>query len=158
MDRVLLTPEGHAALEADLRHHREVLRPEVIQQLEEARAHGDLSENAEYDYAKDRQGMIEARMRDLEAQLSRAEVIDVTKMPACDLVIFGTTVEIFDLDSEQEFTYRIVGVNEADVKLGKISYSSPIGRALLGKELGDEVRVVTPRGTRQLEITAVRYE
>jgi len=152
-----MTPEGYSKLEAELKHLREVIRPEVVRQIEEARAHGDLSENAEYDAAKDRQGMTEARLRHVETQLATAEIIDVSTLPESDLVVFGSTVELLDTESDEELTYRLVGQEEANVKNGDISFDSPIGRALLGKREGDETKVVAPRGTRTLEILEVRY-
>jgi len=158
MQRSPITPEGYTRLVKDLKHHKEVLRPSVIKELEVARAHGDLSENAEYDYAKDKQGMIEARISDLESTVALAEVIDVTRMTPSDRVIFGATIEIYDADNDEEFEYRIVGRLEADAKIGKISFNSPIGKALLGRSTGDEVQVQTPRGVRNLEVLNVRYE
>jgi len=152
-----MTPAGYAKLEAELKHLKEVIRPEVVKQIEEARAHGDLSENAEYDAAKDRQGMTEARLRHVETQLATAEIIDVSELTESDLVVFGSTVDLLDIESEEELSYRLVGREEADVKNGDVSYDSPIGRALLGKNEGDEVKVVAPRGTRKLEILEVRY-
>ena len=157
MQRSPMTPAGYAKLEAELKHLKEVIRPEVVRQIEEARAHGDLSENAEYDAAKDRQGMTEARLRHVETQLATAEIIDVTELPESDLVVFGSTVDLLDIESEDELTYRLVGREEADVKNGDVSYDSPIGRALLGKHEGDEVTVKAPRGTRKLEVLEVRY-
>ena len=158
MNRSPITPEGYLKLVQDLKHHKQVLRPSVIQELEVARAHGDLSENAEYDYAKDKQGMIEARISDLESTIALAEVIDVTKMTVSDRVIFGATIEIYDTDMDREMEYRIVGRLEADAKVGKISFNSPIGKSLLGRSMGDEIQVETPRGVRSLEILNVRYE
>ncbi len=158
MERNPITPEGYKKLVAELKYHKEVLRPGVVKEIEEARAHGDLSENAEYDYAKDKQGMIEARTAELENMVARAEIIDITKIPQSDRVIFGTTVELMDLETEDELEYRIVGTIEADVKAGLISYTSPIARALIGQSVGDEVRVKTPKGIRTLEILNVRYE
>ena len=130
----------------------------ALKEIEEARAHGDLSENAEYDYAKDKQGMIEARTAELENMVARAEIIDITKIPASERVIFGTTVELMDLETEDELEYRIVGTIEADGKAGLISYTSPIAKALIGQSVGEEVRVKTPKGIRTLEILNVRYE
>ena len=152
-----MTPAGHAKLVADFKYTREVLRPQVVRDIEEARAHGDISENSEYEDAKDRQGQIEARVRDMELNLALAEVIDVATLPPSDLVIFGTTVDLEDLDSGDTSTYRLVGADETDVKNGMISYSSPIGRALIGRKVGDEVRFETPKGTRAVVINAVHY-
>jgi transcription elongation factor GreA len=156
-ERILMTPAGYQKVLADLNHHRQVLRPQNIIALEEARAHGDLSENAEYDAAKDRQSHIEGRIKDLEAKVSLAQVIDITKVPASERVIFGTTVELEDEDTGESFTYRIVGMEEADVKSGCISYSSPIGRAIVGRSVGDSVKFDTPKGSRSLSINAVHY-
>jgi transcription elongation factor GreA len=152
-----MTPAGHQKLLADFKHVREVLRPQVVRDIEEARAHGDISENSEYEDAKERQGQIEARVRDLELQLALAEVIDVTKLTPSERVIFGTTVELEDVDNGEILTYKLVGAEEADVKKGMISYSSPIGRALIGRNVGDEVRFETPKGTRTVAINAVHY-
>lgn len=157
MERCPMTPAGYAKLERELKHLKEVVRPEVVRQIEEARAHGDLSENAEYDAAKDRQGMTEARLRHVETQLATAEIIDVTTLPESDLVVFGATVELLDIESDEELTYRLVGREEADVKNGDVSFDSPIGKALLGKRVGEESTVRAPRGTRTLEILEVRY-
>ena len=157
MERCPMTPAGYSKLEAELKHLKEVIRPEVVRQIEEARAHGDLSENAEYDAAKDRQGMTEARLRHVETQLATAEIIDISQLPESDLVVFGATVDLLDTESDDELTYRLVGREEANVKNGDVSFDSPIGRALLGKRVGDESVVRAPRGTRTLEILEVRY-
>ena len=157
MERCPMTPAGYAKLEAELKHLKEVVRPEVVRQIEEARAHGDLSENAEYDAAKDRQGMTEARLRHVETQLATAEIIDVTTLPESDLVVFGATIDLLDVESDEELTYRLVGREEADVKNGDVSFDSPIGKALLGKRVGEESTVRAPRGTRTLEVLEVRY-
>ncbi len=156
-ERFLMTPAGYQKVLADLNLHRKVLRPQNIVALEEARAHGDLSENAEYDAAKDRQSHIEGRIKDLEAKVSLAQVIDITTLPVSSRVIFGTTVELEDEDTGEALTYRIVGMEEADVKQGCISYTSPIGKAVLGRSVGDSVRFETPKGTRSLTINAVHY-
>lgn len=157
MQRNPITPEGHARLTKELRHCKSVLRPQVVKDIEEARAHGDLSENAEYDAAKERQGLLEARINDLENRLATAEVIDISKLPATDKVIFGVKVQLLDLDTEDEVEYRLVSDYEADVKKGLIFYGSPIGRSLIGKEAGDEVKVQTPKGARAFEILDVIY-
>ena len=157
MQRSPMTPKGYSTLEKELKHLKEVIRPEVVKQIEIARAHGDLSENAEYDAAKDRQGMTEARLRHVETQLATAEIIDVTTLAESDLVVFGSTVSLLDTDTDDEFNYRLVGREEADVKNGDVSFDSPIGRALLGKRAGDEAKVRAPRGTRTLEILEVSY-
>jgi transcription elongation factor GreA len=156
-ERIPMTPTGYQKVLAELRQYKEVLRPQNIVALEEARAHGDISENAEYDAAKDRQAHIEGRIQELEAKVGLAEVIDIAKIKASDVVIFGTTVEVEDDDSGESHTYRIVGMEEIDVKAGLISYSSPMGSALLGKRKGDEVRFDTPKGSRTLTINAVHY-
>ncbi|MCB9743029.1 MAG: transcription elongation factor GreA [Alphaproteobacteria bacterium] len=158
MLRNLITPEGHQRLLADLKHHKSVLRPEVVQQIAEARAHGDLSENAEYDAAKERQGMVEARIRHLEVLAATAEVVDVTKLKGDDKVRFGTTVTLLQVDSDEEVSYRIVSDYEADVSSGSVSYKTPLGQALVGKEEGEEVVVVTPGGKRTYEILSVEYK
>lgn len=152
-----MTPEGYLKLREELNLHRQVLRPQNIIALEEARAHGDLSENAEYDAAKDRQSHLEGRILDLEARVSLAEVIDVAKAEPSDRVIFGTTVDLEDEDTGEALHYRIVGMEQADVKRGLISYNSPIGRAVVGRKVGDSVRFETPKGTRNLIINAVHY-
>jgi len=157
MERNPITPEGYKKLVKELKHYREVLRPGIVKEIEIARAHGDLSENAEYDYAKDKQGMIEAQTDELESMVARAEIIDISKIEPTERVIFGTTVELMDLETEEPLEYRIVGKIEADVKAGLISYTSPIARAIIGQVIGDEVRVKTPKGLRTLEILNVRY-
>lgn len=158
MHRVPMTPAGHAALKAELKHIKEVVRYQIVKDIEEARAHGDISENSEFEDAKHRQSLNEGRIRELEAKLSAAEVIDVTRIPASDRVIFGTTVNLTDLNTDEEVIYTIVGTDEADVKLGKISVSSPIGRALVGREAGDEVTVQAPGGARKYVIDEVHYK
>ena len=156
-DRIPMTPEGHAKLVIEFKHLREVARPQVVKDIEEARAHGDISENSEYEDAKDRQGHIEARVRVLESRLSLAEVIDIRSVPPTDRVMFGVTVELEDQDTGDAVSYRIVGLEEVDAKLGLISYSSPIGKAIIGRRVGDEVRFDTPKGQRTVVISAVHY-
>ncbi len=156
MDKIPMTPEGHAALMSEIRHLKTVERPRIIRAIEEARSHGDLSENAEYHAAKEQQGMTEARVAELEDRLSRAEIIDVSKLSG-DTVKFGALVTLVDEDTEQESVYRIVGEFEADVKEGKLSINSPIARALIGKRVGDVVEVSTPGGGKSYEITGIRY-
>jgi len=153
-----MTPEGKAKLESELRHYLEVVRPQTVREIEEARAHGDLSENAEYDAAKEKQAQGEARKNLLQARLSAAEVIDIRKVKESDRVIFGTTVDLVNCETEEERSWRIVGTDEADVKKGSISFDSPVGRALLGKEIGEVVKVSTPRGLREFEIMDVHYK
>ncbi|MDJ0932600.1 transcription elongation factor GreA [Breoghania sp.] len=156
MEKIPMTISGHAKLEAELKHRTSVERPRIIQAISEARAHGDLSENAEYHAAKEQQSHNEGRINDLEDKLSRAEVIDVTKLSG-DKVKFGATVTLIDEDTEEEKTYQIVGDAEADVKEGRISISSPIARALISKEVGDSVEVTAPGGARSYEIAEVQF-
>jgi len=156
MDKVPMTAAGYAAMEQELKHLKSVERPQIIQAIAEARSHGDLSENAEYHAAKEAQGLNEARVAELEDALARADVIDVSKLSG-DTVTFGATVEIVDEDTDEEVTYQIVGDNEADVKQGRISISSPIARALIGKSAGDSVEVATPGGGKSYEILQVRF-
>ncbi len=155
--RYPITPAGHNALKTEVRRLIEIERPNIVKAIEIARAHGDLSENAEYDYAKDRQGMIEATIRDLEAKLSLAEVIDPSTMEG-DVVRFGATVKLEDVDTDEELEYQIVGGSEADVSQGKISIEAPIGRALIGKEVDDEIVIKVPKGARTVLITDVEYK
>ncbi len=152
-----MTPVGYQKLLAEFKHVREVLRPQVVRDIEEARAHGDISENSEFEDAKERQAHLDGRMRDIEARLSLADVIDISKVEPSDRVIFGTTVELEDTDTGESTTYKFVGTEEMDVKAGLISFSSPIGRALIGRSVGDEVRFETPKGTRTVVINAVHY-
>ena len=157
MDKIPMTPEGLAQLEVELRRLRSEERPAVIRALAEAREHGDLSENAEYHAAKERQGWIEGQIAEIEDKLSRAQVIDVSKLSG-DQVKFGATVTFVDEDTEEEGVYQIVGEHEADVKLGKISIASPIARALISKEVGDVVEVNTPGGVKAYEILKVEWK
>ena len=156
MEKVPMTQSGHKALEEELQRRQSEDRPSIIAAIAEARAHGDLSENAEYHAAKEQQSHNEGRITELEDMLSRAEVIDVTKLGG-DSVKFGATVELADEDTDEESTYQIVGDQEADVKLGKISISSPIARALIGKSEGDSVEVAAPGGAKSYEILSVKY-
>ena len=156
MEKVPMTTGGHAALEAELMRRQSEDRPAIIQAIAEARAHGDLSENAEYHAAKEQQSHNEGRIVELEDMLSRAEIIDVTKLSG-DSVKFGATVELADEDTDEEKTYQIVGDQEADVKEGKISISSPIARALIGKSEGDSVEVAAPGGAKSYEILSVKF-
>ncbi|MFP4520154.1 MAG: transcription elongation factor GreA [Oceanicaulis sp.] len=157
MQKIPMTAEGHKALDEELKHLKSVERPQVIQAISEAREHGDLSENAEYHAAKERQGWIEGRVQELEDKLARAQVIDTSKMSG-DQVKFGATVTLVDEDTDQESTYKIVGEDEADVKSGKISLSSPIARSLINKEVGDIVEVNAPGGTKSYEILQVEWK
>lgn len=157
MSRVPITKRGEEKLREELRQLKSEARPRVIAAIAEARAHGDLRENAEYHAAKEQQGFIEGRIAEIEGKLSAAQVIDVTKMEANGKVIFGTTVKVADTESGDEMRYQIVGDDEADAKSGLISYNSPIARALIGKLEGDVAFVAAPGGQRELEILAVEY-
>lgn len=157
MNRVPLTAKGAENLRTELDHLKRVARPKVIADIAEARAHGDLKENAEYHAAREQQGFIEGRIAEIEAKLSVAQIIDVTSLPNNGKVVFGATVELVDVDSEDTLSYQIVGEDEADIKAGLISINSPIARALIGKEEGDEVEVQVPGGLRNLEIVEVKY-
>ena len=157
MKRKPLTLKGSEKLRVELRRLKTEERPRIIQQIAEARAHGDLSENAEYHAAREQQGFIEGRIKHLEHELSHCEIIDVSHLPATDRVVFGATVHLEDQDDGSEVVFQIVGEPEADVRLGLISITSPIARALVGKLEGDVVDVAVPGGTRAFEIVAVRY-
>ncbi len=154
VDRIPMSKTGNKKLREELNHLERVERGEVVKAIEVAREHGDLKENAEYHAAKDRQGHIEGRILELKDKLSRAEVIDCSKVNT-NTVVFGTVVALIDLDTDEEVTYQLLGPEEADVKSGSISVLSPIGRSMLGKEVGDEVTVVTPGGKREFEIAAI---
>ena len=157
MKRVPITLRGAEALRNELRKLKSEDRPNVIKAIAEARAHGDLSENAEYHAAREQQGFIEGRIQELEGKLGNAEIIDVTQMANTGKVIFGSTVDLEDEASGTKVAYQIVGEDEADIKAGRISVGSPIARALVGKGEGDSVEVATPGGKRNYEIIAVRY-
>ena len=157
MQRYPMTPEGHAALEEELKQLKTIERPRITAAIAEAREHGDLKENAEYHAAREQQGLCEARIRDIEGRLQNAVVIDVTTIAHTGKVIFGTTVEIANVETDESVTYQIVGEDEADIKAGKISVGSPIARALVGKEEGDVVTVKTPSGIIEYEIVEVRH-
>ncbi len=157
MEKVPMTAAGHQALESELKRLVAVERPRIIELIAEARGHGDLSENAEYHAAKEAHGLNEGRIAELEDKLSRAEVIDVSKLIGSKTIKFGATVTLVDEDTEEKKTYQIVGDLEADVKEGRISISSPIARALIGKSVGDTVEVAAPGGARSYEITRVKY-
>ena len=157
MKRMPLTLKGAERLRNELKRLKSVDRPRVIQAIAEARAHGDLSENAEYHAAREQQSFIEGRIKDIEAHLSNSEIIDVTSIAAGEKVVFGATVDLEDQDDGGKVVYQIVGDAEADIKAGLISVSSPIARALVGKSEGDTVDVVAPNGTRSYEIVNVRY-
>lgn len=158
MSATPLTVRGAELLKAELNHLKHVERPSVINAIAEARAQGDLSENAEYDAAKERQGFIEGRIAELESKLAHAQIINPTEIERDGRVVFGTTVELSELDTDKQLTYQIVGDDEADLKENKISISSPIARALIGKSVGDVATVHAPGGARQVEILDVRYE
>jgi len=156
MEKIPMTTAGFKALEDELRHRQQEERPRIIQAIAEARAHGDLSENAEYHSAKEQQSLNEGRIAELEDKISRAEVIDVSKLSG-STIKFGATVKLIDDDTDEEKTYQIVGDSEADVKDGKVSISSPIARALIGKKQGDSIEVNTPGGGKSYEIIDVLY-
>ena len=157
LNKVPITVHGADLLQDELQDLKKNRRPKVIEAIADARAHGDLKENAEYHAAREEQGFIEGRISDIEAKLSNATIIDVTKMNANGKIIFGTTVDVCDEETGDELTYQIVGDDEADIKKNMISISSPIARALIGKEEGDVVELKTPGGLRNLEIVEVRY-
>lgn len=157
MDRFPVTTDGFVKMEAELKNLKSVERPAVIVAIAEARAHGDLSENAEYDAAKEKQSFIEGRIAELEARISRADVIDI-KTLSPDTVKFGATVKILDEDSEEESTYQIVGDYEADMKINRISAGAPLARALIGKKVGDSVELRMPKGVRTFEILNIEYK
>ena len=156
MEKFPLTKQGYIALEEELKHLKGVDRPNIIAALAEARSHGDLSENAEYSAAKEKQSFIEGRIQDLEAVLSRAQVIDVANTKS-DVIRFGATVQVVDEDNDNEKTYQIVGDYEADIEKNKISLSSPLAKALIGKEVGDIAEYVAPGGKKSFEILEVKY-
>lgn len=158
MQRFPMTKQGHDALTAELQQLKSVERPRISAAIAEARAHGDLKENAEYHAAREQQGFVEGRIQDIEGKLSNAQVIDVTAMPRTGRVIFGVTVDIVNCDTDETKTYQIVGDDEADIKANKISVNSPIARGLIGKEEGDTVGITTPAGLVEYEIAEVRYE
>jgi transcription elongation factor GreA len=157
MSLVPITVDGAKTLREDLRRLKSVERPRITQAIAEARAHGDLKENAEYHAAKEEQGFVEARIRDIDGKLSNAQIIDVTQFGSTGKVIFGATVDLIDEDSGTELTYRIVGEDEADIGASMISIGSPFARALIGKEEGDAAVVNAPGGEKVFEIVAVRY-
>jgi transcription elongation factor GreA len=157
MDKIPMTADGEKALREELEHLKSVRRPRIVQAISEARAQGDLRENAEYQYAKEEQGFIEGRIAEVENKLSNAQIIDATRIPPSGKVIFGTTVSLLNLDTEEDVTYKIVGDDEADIKVGKISVYSPIARAIVGKAVGDVARVQTPGGEVEYEICTVEH-
>ena len=157
MNKVPMTLHGHELLQVELKSLKGVDRPTVIKAIAEARAHGDLKENAESHAAKDQQGFIEARIKELEGKLSHVQVIDVTEIDARGKIIFGSTIELLDENTDKEITYKIVGEDEADIKVGLISFTSPIARALIGKNEGDIVEFKAPDGDRSYEVIEVLY-
>ena len=157
MQRVPMTPEGHKKLSETVKHLKEVVRPQIVQDIEEARAHGDLSENSEYEDAKERQALIEGKMARLEQLAASAEIIDVTKLIPSERVVFGTTVSLEHVENGTERTWQIVGETEANIEEGQISYKSPLARALIGSSEGDEVEVPAPGGIQRWEIVQVQY-
>ena len=158
MSNVPMTVRGHQLLEEELKRLKSVERPNVVKAIAEARAHGDLKENAEYHAAKEEQGFIEARIKDIEGKLSHKQVIDASAVDARGKVIFGSTVVILDEATEEEKTFKIVGEDEADIKQGMISFTSPIARALIGKDEGDAIEFEAPDGQKTFDILEVRYE
>ena len=158
MSKVPMTVRGHELLQEELKRLKSVDRPTVVKAIAEARAHGDLRENAEYHAAKEQQGFIEARIKDIEGKLSHKQIIDVSAVDARGKVIFGSTVVILDETTDKEITYKIVGEDEASIKQGMISYTSPIARALIGKDEGDAIEFQAPDGLKTYDILEVRYE
>jgi transcription elongation factor GreA len=158
MNKVPMTVRGHELLQKELKRLKSADRPRVITAIAEARAHGDLKENAEYHAAKDEQGFIEARIKELEGKLSNLQVIDVTSVDAKGRIVFGSTVELVDEETGKETVYKIVGEDEADIKIGMVSFTSPIARALIGKNEGDVINFSAPGGDKQFEVIEVRYE
>jgi len=157
MNKFPMTVRGAELLREELQKLKSNDRPQVIQAIAEARAHGDLKENAEYHAAKDQQGFIEGRIKELEGKLSNLQVIDVTTIDAKGKIVFGSTVELMDLQADKEITYKIVGEDEADIGSGLISYTSPIARALIGKEEGDDISFAAPGGEKHYEVNGVTY-
>ena len=157
MNQYPMTAKGAELLREELQHLKSVKRPQIIKSIAEAREHGDLKENAEYHAAREQQSFCEGRIQDIEGKLSNIQIIDVTKMANNGKVIFGATVTILNLDTEEEITYKIVGEDEADIKNNLISYGSPIARGLIGKSLDDIVNIQTPKGSIEFEISAVEY-
>jgi transcription elongation factor GreA len=157
MNQIPVTAEGSERLKAELKDLKYVKRPIVVEAIAVAREHGDLKENAEYHAAREEQGFMEGRIAELESVLGNAQTIDVTKLNKTGRVVFGCTVELMDIESDEEVTYQIVGNIEADIRLNRIAISSPIARAMIGKEKGDEVIVRAPSGNREYEVTAVHY-
>jgi transcription elongation factor GreA len=158
MQKFPMTQTGAKQLEEELRNLKSVERPSVIQAISEARSHGDLSENAEYDAAKERQAFVEGRIAEIESKLSHAQIIDLSKVDSEGKIVFGATIELLDLESDETIRYQIVGDDEADVKLRKISVNTPVARSLIGKRSGDIVEVKVPSGIKEYEILDVSFE
>lgn len=158
MASIPMTVEGEIALRAELEHLKKNERPRIIQAIAEARAHGDLKENAEYHAAREQQGFVEGRIQEIEAKLSQVQVIDITTIPKSGRVVFGATVTIINVATDETLTYRIVGDDEADVKVGKVSYQSPVARGLIGKQVDDVAIVKTPSGEVEYEIVNIEYK
>ncbi len=156
MQKMPMTPDGYRMLQEKLKHLKSVERPRIVQAIEEARGHGDLSENAEYDAAKESQLQLSKQIQDIENTLSLSQIIDPAKISS-DKVVFGATVKLHDIDSDEEVAYKIVGSHESDIASGKISIESPIAKNLIGKSEGDEARVKTPKGIRTFEILDIKY-
>ena len=156
MDKVPMTAGGYTRLEEELKHLKSVERPAIIKAIAEAREHGDLSENAEYHAARERQSFIEGRVLELEDRLSRAEVIDVSRLSG-DAVKFGATVKLADEETDVESTYQIVGQDESDIKAGRLSITAPLARGLIGKAVGDTVEITTPNGSKSYEIVSIQF-
>ncbi len=156
-DRVPMTVNGKLQMQKKLKQLKEIERPKIIKEIEVARAHGDLSENAEYQYAKDQQGMIESYIRNFEGKISSSEVIDPSKLSG-ERIVFGATVTVYEFDTEKKSTYQIVGADESDFENGLLSIESAMARALMGKSEGDEATVRTPKGTRDLEVVSVEFK
>ena len=157
MNKVPMTKKGEENLRAELSNLKSVRRPQVISAIAEARAHGDLKENAEYHAAREEQGFIEGRIKEIDAKLSNAQVIDVTTLNLQGKIVFGTTVELLNIDTDEKVTYQIVGDDEASIKEGRISVNSPLARALIGKSEEDEIEFKSPGGVKEYEIISVRY-
>ncbi len=158
MQKFPMTQTGAKQLEEELRNLKSVERPSVIQAISEARSHGDLSENAEYDAAKERQAFVEGRIAEIESKLSHAQIIDLSKVDSEGKIVFGATIELLDLESDETIRYQIVGDDEADVKLRKISVNTPVAKSLIGKHSGDVVEVKVPSGTKEYEILDVSFD
>ena len=157
MDKVPMTQEGFAALEKELKKRKNEDRPIIVEAIATAREHGDLKENAEYHAAKEQQGLTEARIREIESKLTNSQVIDVTAIPPSGKVIFGVTLDLYDLGKDEEVLFKIVGEDEANVNEGKISFSSPLARALIGKSEGDIAKFESPSGLQEYEIVAIKH-